>query len=113
MPISKKLIKQMNEYYGCEYIVDGSSDKKKKDKPEEGKTYALTGARGTNCIANGNSWSESEVHGEHAVTIDWGQKKEERKTYTFATAAELNAFLKGVDEMDGWLRYEIYHHTSL
>ena len=33
----------------------------KEDKPEAGKTYALTGARGTKCIANGNSWSESEV----------------------------------------------------
>ena len=58
--MNKKLIKQMNEYYGCEYIVDGSVNKKK-DKPEAGKTYALTGARGTKCIANGNSWSESEV----------------------------------------------------
>jgi|TARA_R100001086_G_scaffold201625_1_gene117822 hypothetical protein len=106
MPISKKLIKQMNDYYGCEYIVDGSA-KKKKDKPEAGKVYALTGARGTSCIANGNSWKESEVHGEHAVTIDWGQEKQERKTYTFASAAEKEAFLKGVDEADGWLRYEI------
>ena len=62
MPMSKKLIKQMNEYYGCEYIVDASSDKKKKkDKPEPGKTYALTGGRGSRCIANGNSWAESEV----------------------------------------------------
>ena len=31
------------------------------DKPEPGKTYALTGARGSRCIANGNSWAESEV----------------------------------------------------
>ena len=31
------------------------------DKPEEGKVYALTGARGTRCIANGNTWTESEV----------------------------------------------------
>ena len=62
MPMSKKLIKKMNEYYGCEYIVDGSPyKKKKKDKPEPGKTYALTGARGSRCIANGNSWAESEV----------------------------------------------------
>ena len=96
----------MNDYYGCEYIVDGSANEKR-DKPEAGKTYALTGARGTNCIANGNSWKESEVHGEHAVTIDWGQEKQERKTYTFASAAELEAFLKGVGEADGWLRYEI------
>ncbi len=31
------------------------------DKPEEGKVYALTGAKGTACIANGNTWKESEV----------------------------------------------------
>ncbi len=31
------------------------------DKPEPGKTYALTGARGSRCIANGNSWKESKV----------------------------------------------------
>ena len=136
MPMSKKLIKQMNEYYGCEYIVDGSSDKKKKkeklsklvkkinnenappggwtpddavkkDKPEAGKVYALTGARGTRCIANGNTWAESEVQGEHAVTIDWGQEKQERKTYTFASQQELDAFMKGIEEADGWQRYEV------
>ena len=37
---------------------------KEKDKPVAGKTYALTGARGTRCIANGNSWSESVVKEE-------------------------------------------------
>ncbi len=31
------------------------------DKPEPGKQYSLTGAPGTNSIANGNSWKESEV----------------------------------------------------
>jgi len=31
------------------------------DKPEYGKQYALTGAIGSKCIANGNSWKESEV----------------------------------------------------
>jgi len=31
------------------------------DKPEEGKVYALTGGPGSRCIANGNSWAESEV----------------------------------------------------
>ena len=55
MTISKKLIQQMNEYYGTEYI------KVEKDKPKEDKVYALTGARGTACIANGNTWKESEV----------------------------------------------------
>ena len=56
--MNKKLIKQMNEYFGCEYIVDAS---KKEDKPEEGKVYALTGGRDNKCIANGNTWAESEV----------------------------------------------------
>mgnify|MGYP003115427517 FL=1 len=33
----------------------------KEDKPEAEKVYALTGARGARCIANGNTWEESEV----------------------------------------------------
>ena len=32
-----------------------------KDKPVEGKTYALTGGPNEKCILNGNSWKESEV----------------------------------------------------
>ena len=55
----KSIIEQMNDYYGCEYIVDGS--KLKEDKPEGGKVYALTGSRGSRCIANGNTWEESVV----------------------------------------------------
>ena len=31
------------------------------DKPEENKVYALTGGTGSRCIANGNTWKESEV----------------------------------------------------
>ena len=31
------------------------------DKPEAGKIYALTGGPGSRCIANGNTWAESEV----------------------------------------------------
>ena len=34
--------------------------KSKQDKPQAGKIYSLTGAPGTNCIANGNSWADSE-----------------------------------------------------
>jgi hypothetical protein len=34
---------------------------KETDKPEDGKVYALTGAKGTACILNGNTWKESEV----------------------------------------------------
>ena len=101
-----KLVKKINK----ENAPPGGwaqEDALKKDKPLAGKVYALTGARGTRCIANGNTWAESEVQGEHAVTIDWGQEKQERKTYTFATAAELDAFMKGVEAMDGWLEYSV------
>ena len=31
------------------------------DKPEPNKEYALTGGHNDKCIANGNSWKESEV----------------------------------------------------
>jgi len=34
------------------------------DKPEAGKTYALTGGPGSRCIANGFSWKDSEVQQE-------------------------------------------------
>ena len=31
------------------------------DKPQADKVYALTGGHGDKCIANGNTWAESEV----------------------------------------------------
>ena len=34
---------------------------KKKDKPEQGKVYALTGKSSTANIARGDSWKDSEV----------------------------------------------------
>ena len=33
----------------------------KENKPEAWKLYALTGAPGSKCIANGNTWAESVV----------------------------------------------------
>ena len=62
MTISKKLIQQMNDYYGTEYIKDES--KPKEDKPEAGKVYALTGGPGSRCIANGYGWKDSEIKEE-------------------------------------------------
>ena len=34
---------------------------KDKGKPEPDKQYKLTGGPGEKCIANGNTWAESEV----------------------------------------------------
>jgi hypothetical protein len=33
----------------------------KRDRPEDGKQYFLTGGHGQPCIAGGNTWSESVV----------------------------------------------------
>ena len=48
-----KFIKD-NMYGGPYYSIE-------EDKPKEDKVYALTGGPGSRCIANGNSWKESEV----------------------------------------------------
>ena len=45
--------------------------KEVEDKPEQGKVYALFGAKGEACIAKGNTWAESEVK-------DQGLTKSER-----------------------------------
>ena len=55
------------------------------DKPEQGKVYALTGAKGTKCIAHGNRWSESEVH---LVTIKWGTEGEDEDLHLLVSAGK-------------------------
>ena len=50
-----------------ETIVRMNAPKKSKkiDKPQEGKQYMLTGTADDKCIANGNTWEESEVKQEN------------------------------------------------
>ena len=40
------------------------------------------------------------------TTIVWGTDRAEKKSYEFATAAEHSAFIRGVDEANGWMEYE-------
>ena len=40
------------------------------------------------------------------TTIVWGTDREEKKSYEFATTQEYNAFIRGVDEANGWMEYE-------
>jgi hypothetical protein len=60
----EKLIKKINKE---NTPPDGwsAADAVKKDKPEPGKTYALTGGPGVRCIANGYSWEDSVVKEEN------------------------------------------------
>ena len=52
---------EVDDSYNMTGRKDAVSHSKKQDKPEAGKLYALTGAPGSKCIANGNTWAESVV----------------------------------------------------
>jgi hypothetical protein len=39
------------------------------------------------------------------VTLVWGSGYDVEKTYEFASPAEKDAFMKGVDEAIGWMDY--------
>ena len=66
----KDLVKQLNKenappdgWHPQDQVAARAAD----DKPEAGKVYALTGGPGSRCIANGNSWKDSEVRDEPAA----------------------------------------------
>ena len=65
-----KLIKKLNKENSP---PDGWSAADAVDKPEGGKVYALTGSRGSRCIANGNTWAESEVKDPAAADAEEAQ----------------------------------------
>ena len=44
---------------------------------------------------------------KNEVTIVWGTEREEETSYHFETQEELDAFLLGIAECDGWWEYEI------
>ena len=68
----KDLVKQLN---ADNAPPDGwRPEDQLQDKPEAGKVYALTGGPGARCIANGNSWKESEVK-EPAAEADAGKDR--------------------------------------
>ena len=50
------------------------------DKPKDGKLYALTGGPNDRCIANGNSWEESEIK-----ELEVGQYCRIRRSTIFGT----------------------------
>jgi hypothetical protein len=46
---------------GYDYEIVDHDLEEEEDKPEGDKVYALTGGPGQRCIANGNTWKDSEV----------------------------------------------------
>jgi len=49
---------------------------------------------------------------KHFITILWGTDQEEKKTYSFDSINDLNMFMKGVDEANGWLEYEAINQIT-
>ena len=46
------------------------------------------------------------------VKISWGQTKDSTKTYEFETEKEMDAFLYGADEANGWMEYKIIEEEA-
>lgn len=52
---------------------------------------------------------------KYKVKINWGSTSfgdEQMKTYDFDTEKEMDAFLFGVDESNGWLSYDIVEEKA-
>lgn len=54
----------MNDMVRMRLLNAAMAEKFKKNEPEEGKIYALTGGPDDACISNGNTWAESEIKEE-------------------------------------------------
>ena len=47
------------------------------------------------------------MNDEIKIKITWGTCGEKTKTYVFENEEQKAFFMKGVDEAEGWLKYEI------
>ena len=50
---------------------------------------------------------EVSIEYKPEITIQWGTEKETTKTYIFENETQKAFFMKGVDEANGWLEYEV------
>ena len=84
------------------------------DKPEPNKEYALTGKSGDACIANGNSWKESEVKKKTG-----SQQQMELMVKTIAkditdennTMKQLESFMEGVYNIE-WITHQDHSYKA-
>tara|TARA_B100000787_G_C15925713_1_gene178556 strand:- start:58 stop:282 length:225 start_codon:yes stop_codon:yes gene_type:complete len=64
-----------------------------------------------NTGASAERYRANERASEHnnKITILWGSDKapENKETYTFDNKEQLDYFMMGVGECDGWLEYEV------
>ena len=63
-----------------------------------------------NYLKNGRKNAMKKMNKKFKVKITWGVTSwgdAQTKTYEFKTEKEMDAFLYGVDESNGWLSYDI------
>ena len=85
------------------------------DKPEPNKEYALTGKSGDACIANGNSWKESEVKKKSETC----NEELERMVKNIAeditdennTMKQLESFMEGVYNIE-WITHQDHSYKA-
>jgi len=85
------------------------------NKPEPNKEYALTGKSGDACIANGNSWKESEVKKKPETC----NQQLERMVKNIAlditdennTMKQLESFIDGVYDIE-WITHQDHSYKA-
>jgi len=48
-----------------------------------------------------------------SITLLWGTNKERKETYHFENEEQLKWFMKGVNDANGWLEYEVEEDSNL
>ena len=69
------------------------------NKPEENKVYALTGGTGQPCIANGNTWAESEVK-DSLVSLKIHEPNETDKIISDEVALKMLKYRHAIGVLD-------------
>ena len=85
------------------------------NKPEPNKEYALTGKKGDACIANGNSWKESEVKKKPETCNEQLERMvkniAEDITDENNTMKQLESFMDGVYNIE-WITHQDHTYKA-
>ena len=85
------------------------------NKPEPNKEYALTGKKGDACIANGNSWKESEVKKKPETCNEQLERMvkniAEDITDENNTMKQLESFMDGVYNIE-WITHQDHSYKA-
>ena len=85
------------------------------DKPEPNKEYALTGKSGDACIANGNSWKESEVKKKSETCNEQLERMVKNIALDITdennTMKQLESFMEGVYNIE-WITHQDHSYKA-